>query len=111
MTAYRQEALRCAALLAANGPLSPRAMRAAADVPNAGRILRRDVYGWFERKDRGVYDLSPQGRLGVERFGIALSAPVREGAITLPATPSLPVPPPAARGRRSARRSANSMGM
>ncbi len=61
MTAYRQEALRCAALLV-TGPMSLRAMRAAADVPNAGRILRDNVYGWFERVDRGVYGLSPRGR-------------------------------------------------
>ena len=69
MTAYRQEALRCAALLAAHGPMSPKALRAAGDVPNAGRILLDDVYGWFERTGRGVYALSPQGRLGIERFG------------------------------------------
>jgi len=107
MTAYRQEALRCAALLAAHGPLSPRAMRAAADVPNAGRILRHDFYGWFERKDRGVYDLSPQGRLGIERFDIVPALPVREAATTLPATPSSTVPPLAASGRRSGRRPAS----
>jgi hypothetical protein len=61
MTAYRQEALRCAALLAA-GPMPLREMRAAAQVPNAGRIVRDNVYGWFERVDRGVYALSPRGR-------------------------------------------------
>ncbi len=61
MTAYRQEAMRCLGVLAA-GPLSLRAMRAAADVPNAGRIARDNVYGWFERVDRGVYTLSPRGR-------------------------------------------------
>jgi hypothetical protein len=60
MTAYRQEAIRCARLLAA-GPMSPRALRAAADVPNAASILRRDVYGWFERIERGVYLLTPRG--------------------------------------------------
>ncbi len=60
MTAYRQEALRCAALLAA-GPMPLRAMRATGDVPNAGRIVRDNVYGWFQRVDRGVYALSPRG--------------------------------------------------
>lgn len=68
MTAYRQEALRCAALLAAHGPMTPKALRAAGDVPHAGSILLRDVYGWFERKGRGLYDLSPKGRLGIDRF-------------------------------------------
>ena len=60
MTAYRQQALRCARLLEA-GPMTPRAMRAAADVPSAGAILRDDVYGWFERIAHGTYALTPKG--------------------------------------------------
>lgn len=65
MTAYRQEALRCAAVLA-GGPLALREMRAAADVPHAGAICRDDVYGWFERVDRGTYALTPVGRAALE---------------------------------------------
>jgi hypothetical protein len=64
MTAYRQEALRCAARLERSGEL--RAIRAEGDVPHAGRILQSDVYGWFERVERGVYMLSPRGRLALE---------------------------------------------
>ena len=74
MTAYRQEALRCAALLASRGPMAPKAMRAAADVPNAAKILRHDHYGWFERVERGVYALTPQGRTGLEQFALDQSA-------------------------------------
>jgi len=73
MTAYRQEALRCAALLASHGPMAPKAMRAAADVPNAAKILRHDHYGWFERVERGLYALTPQGRTGLEQFAKAPS--------------------------------------
>ena len=69
MTAYRQEALRCAALLAARGPTRLAALRIAADAPRAARILQDDVYGWFERVERGVYALSPTGRRGLESFG------------------------------------------
>ena len=61
MTAYRQEALRCAVLLEP-GPLAPRQLRAAGDVPHAGRILLDDVYGWFERVAPGTYALTPKGR-------------------------------------------------
>jgi hypothetical protein len=68
MTAYRQEALRCAELLASLGPMAPKAMRAAADVPNAAKILRHDYYGWFERVDRGIYALTPQGLSGLRQF-------------------------------------------
>jgi hypothetical protein len=65
MTAYRQEALRCAARLEA-GPATVRAIRAGGDVPHVGRILQSDVYGWFERVERGVYTLSPCGRQALE---------------------------------------------
>jgi len=69
MTAYRQEALRCAAQLARDGPMSPRILRAAVDAPHAGSILRRDVYGWFERIQKGVYALTPLGRQALQQFG------------------------------------------
>jgi hypothetical protein len=58
MTAYRQRALDCAALLRA-GPLPTRALRAT--VPDAATILLRNVYGWFEREARGVYGLTALG--------------------------------------------------
>jgi hypothetical protein len=66
MTAYRQEALRCAELLANNGPMKVAALRAAADAPRAATILRSDYYGWFERVERGVYAITPAGRHGLE---------------------------------------------
>jgi hypothetical protein len=68
MTAYRQEALRCAELLASNGPMKLAALRLAADAPRAATILQQDVYGWFERVERGVYAVSPAGRRGLEMF-------------------------------------------
>jgi hypothetical protein len=64
-SAYRQAALRCAASLAANGPMKVAALRAACDAPNAAAILRDDFYGWFERVERGVYALTPKGRRGL----------------------------------------------
>jgi hypothetical protein len=51
MTAYRQEALRCAELMAGHGPMKPAAMRAAADVPNAAKILRPRLL-WLVRAGR-----------------------------------------------------------
>jgi len=58
MTAYRQQAMACVAALR-DGPLRLAALRAAA--PDAAKIMQRNVYGWFEREDRGVYRLSPLG--------------------------------------------------
>jgi len=68
MTAYRQQALRCAELLAANGPMKLAALRAAADAPKAASILQADVYGWFERVERGIYAITPKGREGLVQF-------------------------------------------
>jgi hypothetical protein len=65
MTADRQQALVCAALLQA-GPVRPRDLRAAA--PNAGSILLRNVYGWFERTERGVYQLTSVGEAALQRW-------------------------------------------
>ena len=67
VTAYRQEALRCAERLVA-GPMTIAALRAGGDVPNVARILQQDVYGWFTRVGRGTYELNPTGAEGVRRF-------------------------------------------
>jgi hypothetical protein len=59
MTAYRQQALQCAAALAL-APARPRDMKDA--IPDAPKILLQNVYGWFVRVERGVYALSEAGR-------------------------------------------------
>ncbi len=63
MTAYRQQALDCAEALR-DGPRRPRDLRPA--MPDAGAILLRNVYGWFERVETGLYRLGP---LGLEALG------------------------------------------
>ncbi len=65
MTAYRQQALACAATLAA-GALRLKEVRAV--TPEAGKILQSNVYGWFERMDRGVYGLTDAGRAALVRW-------------------------------------------
>ncbi len=65
MTAYRQQALGCASALAA-GPLKVREIRA--QVPEAAKILQGNVYGWFERVERGVYGLTPVGLEALARW-------------------------------------------
>lgn len=67
MTAYRQRALACAALLLA-GPNRISALRAVA--PDAGGILRRNVYGWFARTQRGVYGLTDLGEAALRRWPV-----------------------------------------
>ena len=65
MTAYRQQALACAAAMSA-GPRRVRDLRA--DCPDAGKILLHNVYGWFDRAERGVYALTEAGRAALKRW-------------------------------------------
>jgi hypothetical protein len=65
MTAYRQRALACAAGLRA-GAARPRDLRVVA--ADAGRILLRNVYGWFERTAPGHYRLTPIGEAALRRW-------------------------------------------
>lgn len=65
MTAYRQQALACAAALS-GGPKPVRDLRK--HVPEAGKILLHNVYGWFARTERGVYALTEAGRAALKRW-------------------------------------------
>lgn len=71
VTAYRQEALRCAQLLA-EGPVRLASLRATGLVPHAASILQQNVYGWFQREGRGVYGLGDLGRQALLTFAHAL---------------------------------------
>ncbi|HEX2949362.1 MAG TPA: DUF2161 family putative PD-(D/E)XK-type phosphodiesterase [Armatimonadota bacterium] len=62
ITAYRENAIHIATILADAGPLPPRALRSQGTGPKTLSILTRNVYGWFERIDRGVYGLTMKGR-------------------------------------------------
>ena len=69
MTAYRQDALRCASHLHRNGPTKAAMVVRATGVTRAGAIMYADHYGWFERTagtGRGVYGLTPKGRAALE---------------------------------------------
>jgi hypothetical protein len=65
MTAYRQQALACAASLA-SGPRRTSELRSA--IPDAPRILLHNVYGWFFRVERGVYGLTQEGNAALARW-------------------------------------------
>jgi hypothetical protein len=65
MTAYRQQALICAAMLQ-KGPRPTSQVKAA--VPDGPKILLNNVYGWFDRVERGVYRLTPDGAAALARW-------------------------------------------
>ncbi len=62
MTAYRQRALRVALFLENQGPAKASDIAHQTGETKARDILYRDVYGWFDRVSRGIYELSPRGR-------------------------------------------------
>ena len=72
LTAYRQDALRCARELDLQGVLKLSVIREQADVSRAGAILRDNHYGWFERVKTGYYELSPKGREELVEWSEAL---------------------------------------
>lgn len=78
MTAYRQQALACAAALR-DGPARPRDLRPVA--PEAGRILLRNVYGWFERTSRGVHCLTASGEAALQRWPTAPPPPQHKSSV------------------------------
>ena len=65
MTAYRQQALACAASLT-GGPRRTSEIRTA--IPQASKILLHNVYGWFVRIERGTYALTAAGTAALARW-------------------------------------------
>ncbi|MDO5758385.1 MAG: DUF2161 family putative PD-(D/E)XK-type phosphodiesterase [Rhodobacterales bacterium] len=61
MTAYRQDAITCAAQLAGAGPSRGADVARATGVARATQIMASNHYGWFLRVSRGVYALSDAG--------------------------------------------------
>lgn len=77
MTAYRQDALRCAAYLDANGPTKAAVVADAVGVVRARVMMYADHYGWFERPagtPLGVYGLTPRGRAALEEYADIVAA-------------------------------------
>lgn len=68
MTAYRQDALLCADYLQHNGPSAPVAVKSATGIARARAILYDNVYGWFARPARGIYDLADSGKTALTEY-------------------------------------------
>lgn len=62
VTAYRQDALRCASLLAEIGPTKGAVVARETGVEKATRLMADNHYGWFARVEKGIYDLTDAGR-------------------------------------------------
>jgi hypothetical protein len=85
VTAYRQDALACAAYLAGQGVRRPAEIRAATGVARAGQIVYVNHYGWFERVGPGAYSLSEEGRAGLVVYREVVAA-LAVGAVSMVTT-------------------------
>jgi hypothetical protein len=74
VTAYRQDALRCVKFLKSTGASKVSEIVAQTKVDRTAAILRRDVYGWFMKLDRGIYSLSAKGEAAIVTFADVLAA-------------------------------------
>ncbi|MFW8635204.1 DUF2161 domain-containing phosphodiesterase [Cribrihabitans pelagius] len=68
VTAYRQDALICAAHLAAEGACKGAEVARATGVARATQLMAKNHYGWFERVEKGIYQLTGEGRAGLAHW-------------------------------------------
>ena len=66
VTAYRQEATRCARFLSEHGATKADLVAKGSGVAHARRIMADNHYGWFQRVGTGIYDLTPEYNLRLD---------------------------------------------
>ena len=63
-TAYRERCIRIACLIEAHGPMSAKILTKIYNCEkDATNILQRNFYNWYNKTAKGIYELSPAGRL------------------------------------------------
>ena len=72
VTVYREKALAVADFISA-GPRSLADIRAETGIADAGPVLQKNHYGWFQRLERGVYSLSPLGREALIKYAAVIT--------------------------------------
>lgn len=66
ITAYRQDALKCANHLSKEGPTKGAIVAKETGVEKATTMMANNHYGWFTRVEKGVYDVTPAGRAATQ---------------------------------------------
>lgn len=74
MTAYRQDALRLLAHMLCHGQARVKDLRSATGVDRAAPMLRDNVYGWFERVERGIYAATANGRQAASTYAADMAS-------------------------------------
>jgi len=62
LTAYRQRSIRIAEYLMLHSTAKGAEVNIAIDEPQATLFLRNNYYGWFNKVNRGVYEISEKGK-------------------------------------------------
>ena len=62
LTAYRKRCIRVAEYLSKHPPTKGVEIKKALGEEQASNFLSNDYYGWFEKVDRGIYQLSTKGK-------------------------------------------------
>ncbi len=75
MTAYRQDALRCARVLSQQGPTKASEVARLSGVEKARLMMANNHYGWFEKVATGIYGLCPKGAEALAQLGDPDQAP------------------------------------
>lgn len=68
VTAYREKSLVIASYLQKNGPCQLKELREVTQFEKIASIMQKNFYGWFERVERGVYQLTPNGEQALEVY-------------------------------------------
>lgn len=68
MTAYKENCIHIACCLERFGPLSPKSLRQMGTGEKTLSILTNNYYGWFERVQRGLYNISDFGKKKLKEY-------------------------------------------
>jgi len=68
ITAYKENAIQVAVLINELGATSPKHLREYNSGEKTLSILYSNFYGWFQRVDRGVYDITAKGKKELKKF-------------------------------------------
>lgn len=67
ITSHRQRSEICAKFLAEHGPSRGADVASKTDITEATRLMAANLYGWFDRVERGTYTLSKAGQAAIAR--------------------------------------------
>lgn len=68
MTAYRESSVHIACCLELYGKLSPSQLKKLGTSEKTQSILNKNFYGWFNKVNRGIYELHEEGKKALENY-------------------------------------------